>query len=151
MHERDDLSCDRGYEFWLLEEARKRNPAIKTYALSWAVPAWVGNQTGYYSQDNIDYHIAWLNCTRQYAIGNIDYMGLSNCVKTVSSCVICENLMLWRSCGRKLERARVGPAELDHRVSACYGRSRLPRYADHRPRRIRNGHHRSGDVCGCRV
>ena len=30
MHYRDDLSCKRGYEFWLLEEARKRNPAIKT-------------------------------------------------------------------------------------------------------------------------
>jgi hypothetical protein len=26
MHYRDDLSCKRGYEFWLLEEARKRNP-----------------------------------------------------------------------------------------------------------------------------
>ena len=75
MHSRDDLSCDRGYEFWLLEEARKRNPEIKTYALSWASPYWVGNQTSYYSQDEIDYHMSWLNCTKDYAIGSIDYIG----------------------------------------------------------------------------
>eukprot|EP00045_Choanoeca_perplexa_P014026 m.162775 g.162775 ORF g.162775 m.162775 type:complete len:791 (-) comp16539_c0_seq8:740-3112(-) len=75
MHNRDDLSCDRPYEFWLLEEARKRNPAIVTYVLSWAVPYWVGNQTGYYCQDNIDYHMSWLGCTRNYDIGNIDYIG----------------------------------------------------------------------------
>ncbi len=37
MHYRDDLGCNRGYEFWLLEQARARNPNIKTYALSWAV------------------------------------------------------------------------------------------------------------------
>ena len=75
MHHRDDLSCERGYEFWLLQEARKRNPKIKTYALSWASPWWVGNQTGYYSDDEIAYHIKWLECTKQYDIGSIDYMG----------------------------------------------------------------------------
>ncbi len=37
----DDLGCNRGYEWWLLEQARARNPDIKTYALSWAVPYWV--------------------------------------------------------------------------------------------------------------
>jgi galactosylceramidase len=48
MHYRGELSCNRPYEFWLLEEARKRNPNIKTYALSWCgenvgcrrTPAW---------------------------------------------------------------------------------------------------------------
>ena len=48
MHARDDLDCNRGYEWWLLEEARARNPQVVTYALSWAVPEWVGNDT-YYS------------------------------------------------------------------------------------------------------
>jgi hypothetical protein len=37
----DDLGCNRGYKWWLLEQARARNPNIKTYALSWAVPYWV--------------------------------------------------------------------------------------------------------------
>ena len=38
MHTRDDLSCTRGYEMWLLREAKRRNPGILTYALSWGVP-----------------------------------------------------------------------------------------------------------------
>lgn len=36
-HYRGELSCQRPYEFWLMEEARKRNPDIKTYVLSWYV------------------------------------------------------------------------------------------------------------------
>ncbi len=35
MHSRDDLGCDRGYEGWLMSEAKKRNPEIKTWGLSW--------------------------------------------------------------------------------------------------------------------
>lgn len=30
MHSRDDLSCTRGYEMWMLQQALARNPAIKT-------------------------------------------------------------------------------------------------------------------------
>jgi galactosylceramidase len=33
---------NRGYEMWLLSEAYKRNPEIKSYLLSWGVPRWVG-------------------------------------------------------------------------------------------------------------
>src|SRR5438034_3509657 len=29
MHTRTDLNCDRGYEWWLMEQARARNPIIK--------------------------------------------------------------------------------------------------------------------------
>jgi galactosylceramidase len=32
----------RGYEAWLLAEARKRAPAIKTWGLSWGFPTWIG-------------------------------------------------------------------------------------------------------------
>lgn len=79
MHERTDLNCNRGYEWWLLEEARKRNPEILTFGLSWAVPAWVGDDS-YFSRDNIDYHVAWLECARSNhsSIGNIDYLGVWN-------------------------------------------------------------------------
>jgi hypothetical protein len=77
MHTRLDLNCNRGYEYWLLEEARRRNPKIVTFGLSWAVPAWVGNDS-YFSRDNIDYHVAWLQCVRSHhtAVGNIDYIGI---------------------------------------------------------------------------
>jgi len=79
MHSRDDLNCNRGYEWWLLEEARKRNPMIITDVLSWAVPKWVGNDT-FYSDDNIEYHVKWLECARDYhpSIGNVDFIGLWN-------------------------------------------------------------------------
>jgi hypothetical protein len=31
------------YEWWLMTEAKKRNPDIKLYGLPWAYPGWVGN------------------------------------------------------------------------------------------------------------
>ena len=33
---------DSGYEFWLLKEAKKRNPSMVFYGLPWAWPSWVG-------------------------------------------------------------------------------------------------------------
>ena len=57
MHTADDENYQRGYEWWLMVEAKKvwvqlvwvfvlqsllqRNPNIKLYGLSWAYPAWV--------------------------------------------------------------------------------------------------------------
>lgn len=35
MHARDDLNCTRGYEFWLMKEAKKRNPGLRTWGLAW--------------------------------------------------------------------------------------------------------------------
>ena len=34
---------ERGYEFWLLTEALKRNAAIRVYGLPWCFPAFIGN------------------------------------------------------------------------------------------------------------
>ena len=42
MHSPDDLNYERGYEWEILVEAKKRNPNIKTYGLAWAYPGWVG-------------------------------------------------------------------------------------------------------------
>ena len=55
-HYRDDLNCHRGYEWWLLEEATKRNPKIVTYALSWAVRSFFFFFLGVYS---IEYVESW--------------------------------------------------------------------------------------------
>jgi hypothetical protein len=82
MHTRDDLSCDRGYETWLISEAKKRNPAILTYALQWAAPAWVGdgagNGTGFYSADNYVYLVKWLECVRNSTGATVDILGTWN-------------------------------------------------------------------------
>ena len=41
MHTRGDLNFERGYEFWLAKEAKKRNPKVTIYGLSWAAPGWI--------------------------------------------------------------------------------------------------------------
>ena len=49
MYTPDDDSpvrFDRGYEFWLMKEAKARNPAMVFYGLPWAWPAWVGAGKG---------------------------------------------------------------------------------------------------------
>ena len=72
MHTRGDLNCSRGYEWQVLREAKKRNPAIRTFGLSWGVPGWIGDGgggsagfggSGYYSQDNLDYHLNFVYCS----------------------------------------------------------------------------------------
>ena len=42
MHNATDLNYYRGYEWRLMAEARRRNPAILLSALAWAFPGWVG-------------------------------------------------------------------------------------------------------------
>ncbi len=71
MRTPDDLNCERGYEWWLMKEAKKRNPDIKLYALAWGAPAWVEN---FWSKKNIDYLMAWLDCAKSKGF-TIDYVG----------------------------------------------------------------------------
>ena len=61
----------------LLRGARKRNPSIVTYALSWGIPWWPGNGS-YFTPDTISYHVAWLKCIRDVADTNINYLGVWN-------------------------------------------------------------------------
>ena len=46
MHDPFVENYERGYEWGLLVEAKKRNPAIKTYGLSWAFPQWISCNPG---------------------------------------------------------------------------------------------------------
>ena len=47
QHTRGDLNFERGYEFWLAKEAKKRNPRVAVYGLSWAAPGWINNGSGW--------------------------------------------------------------------------------------------------------
>ncbi|GAB3967455.1 ricin-type beta-trefoil lectin domain protein [Actinoallomurus acanthiterrae] len=67
-----EVNCDRGYEWWLMSEAKKRNPAIKLYGLEWGAPGWFHG--GFWSQDNIAYVTDWLGCARRHHL-SIDYLG----------------------------------------------------------------------------
>jgi len=53
----------RGYEFWLMSEARKRNPEIMLDCLPWAYPAWVGNR---FSKESAEWIVAFLEVARKY-------------------------------------------------------------------------------------
>ncbi len=80
----EGLSPCRGYsrsEWYLLKEAKARNPDILTYGLSWAWPAWTGNFTD--SPWNApakaaNYTLNWLRCARDSHSLDIDYVGCWN-------------------------------------------------------------------------
>lgn len=73
-HERTPgaVDCNRGYEWWLMEQAQRRNPHMQFYGLEWGAPGWFDG--GFWSQDNISYLLNWLGCARKHHL-NIDYLG----------------------------------------------------------------------------
>ncbi len=72
-HTRGAVNCHAGYEFWLAEEAKRRNPNIKLYGLAWAAPGWIGDGN-FWSQDMVDYLMTWLDCASSHGL-SIDYLG----------------------------------------------------------------------------
>ncbi|OKI12909.1 galactosylceramidase [Streptomyces sp. CB03911] len=72
-HTRGAVDCQAGYEWWVMEQAKLRNPEIKLYALSWGAPGWIGNGK-FWSQDMIGYLMDWLGCARQHHLA-VDYLG----------------------------------------------------------------------------
>ncbi len=64
----------RGYEFWLMAEAKKRNPAVILEGLQWGAPGWIGNGS-IYSQDNADFVCAWIKGAATYWGLTIQYLG----------------------------------------------------------------------------
>ncbi|KAJ9449391.1 putative galactocerebrosidase [Diplonema papillatum] len=87
MHSKDDLDLTRGYEWWLMTEAKKRNPDIKLYALPWTFPGWVGNDpvTGVpsgspftYPNQTAEYITEWVKGAKGTWGLDIDYIGIWN-------------------------------------------------------------------------
>ncbi|MEU4249075.1 ricin-type beta-trefoil lectin domain protein [Amycolatopsis sp. NPDC026612] len=72
-HTRGTVNCDAGYEFWLAEQAKARNPNIKLYGLAWGAPGWIGGGN-FWSTDMLGYLTTWLGCAKQHALA-IDYLG----------------------------------------------------------------------------
>ena len=72
-HTRGNIDCGAGYEFWLMEQAKALNPAIKLYGLAWGAPGWIGGGN-FWSTDMINYLIAWLNCAKSDGL-SISYLG----------------------------------------------------------------------------
>lgn len=72
-HSKGNIDCNAGYEWWVMEQAKARNPNIKLFALAWGAPGWIGNGN-FYSTDGINYLIDWLGCAKQHGL-SIDYIG----------------------------------------------------------------------------
>jgi hypothetical protein len=72
-----DLNCGRGYEWWLMKQAKARNPHILLSALQWGAPGWTGDggaRPTVWTANNIDYLLSWLRCARQQGL-RIDRLG----------------------------------------------------------------------------
>ena len=67
----------RGYETWLMREARQRNPSLFLDALQWGAPYWIG-EGHFFSQDNADYIASFhLGLRRHFGL-KIEYQGIWN-------------------------------------------------------------------------
>jgi hypothetical protein len=55
-------SCTRGIQYWYAFEARRRNPAVKIAVLQWSAPGWVGGNGSFFSSDDIEIVVAFLQC-----------------------------------------------------------------------------------------
>src|SRR5215472_15261905 len=66
------VNCNAGYEWWLMGQAKARNPNIKLYGLAWGAPGWVGST--FWTTNTINYIVAWLNCAASHGL-TINYLG----------------------------------------------------------------------------
>ncbi len=77
MHTRNDLNFSRGYEWWLMQEAKKRNPDIILDSLAWGAPGWIGDGK-YYSQDMADYVVKFIQGAKSAHGFDIRFTGIWN-------------------------------------------------------------------------
>ena len=79
MHSADDENYARGYEWKLMVEAKRRNPNIILYGLSWGFPGWVGEgTTSPWTNSTVTYTIKWILGAKEYYNLDIDYIGIWN-------------------------------------------------------------------------
>ena len=76
-HARGDLSCSRGYERFLIAEAKRRNPGVLVYGLSWGAPGWINNGSSFFGEEMIAYQTQWVRCIKGDGF-DVDYIGVYN-------------------------------------------------------------------------
>lgn len=76
MRTREDHNYTRGYEWWLMKEARKRNPEIVLDILPWGAPGWVGHGK-LYSPDMANYLADFIEGAAKQNL-DISYVGIWN-------------------------------------------------------------------------
>jgi len=77
MRSRNDENYFRGYEWWLMSEAKKRNPAITLDGCAWSCPGWIG-EGNFWSQDMADYYVKWIKGLKANYGLDLDAIGCRN-------------------------------------------------------------------------
>jgi len=77
MRSRNDENYSRGYEWWLMAEAKKRNPAITLDGCAWSCPGWIGDGD-FWSQDMADYYVKWIKGLKTNYGLDLDAIGCRN-------------------------------------------------------------------------
>lgn len=79
MHTPSDQNYNRGYQWWMMEEAKKRNSNIVLMALAWDFPAWIKEVN---SQATADYLVNYVKGAKRVHNLDIAYLGIWNETKT---------------------------------------------------------------------
>lgn len=74
----DDRDATRGYEWWLMAEAHKRNPNIILEVLPWGAPGWVGNGDSLYTPKMAKYVADFIEAAQKEYGLKISYAGAWN-------------------------------------------------------------------------
>jgi O-glycosyl hydrolase len=77
MRSPSDHDSTRGYEWWLMVEAHKRNPNIILEILPWGAPSWVGDNT-LYTPKMAEYVADFIQTAKQDYSLDIAYAGAWN-------------------------------------------------------------------------
>jgi galactosylceramidase len=77
MHSGKDENYSRGYEWWIMSEAKKRNPSMTLDANVWGCPKWVGNNN-FWSQDMCDYNVKWIKGLKRVYGLDLNAIGCRN-------------------------------------------------------------------------
>jgi galactosylceramidase len=79
MHSANDENYQRGYEWALMVDAKRRNPNITLYGLSWGFPGWVAEgKKSTWTNSTVTYTINWILAAKKYYDLDIDYIGIWN-------------------------------------------------------------------------
>jgi hypothetical protein len=78
MRTREDRDYTRGYEWWLMVEAHKRNPNIILDILPWGAPDWVRGKNELYTPDMAEYMADFAAAARDKYGLTIRYAGVWN-------------------------------------------------------------------------
>jgi galactosylceramidase len=79
-HTRTDVDYRRGYTWWVLTEAKRRNPALTLDGAAWSAPGWIGDGGSheFFSPDGADYYVSWLKGLREVYGLELDAIGSRN-------------------------------------------------------------------------